>query len=124
LEIISGSEDYDADAAEQVEQADDGQQQRAAEDDAARRRQLHREGDEQDAHLGDEAPVPRHLLHRVGVAVAGEELVRVAGVAGEQPLQILGGQILGVVVEEVREPGWAMGAVHNCSRCRVLGAAC
>jgi hypothetical protein len=41
----------------------------------------------------DRALVPRQRLERVGVDAAREELVRLAGVAREQALQIVGGQI-------------------------------
>src|SRR6185369_15121121 len=82
------------------------------------RRQLHREGEEQNPRLGDLAAVPRQPLQRVGVPAAGEELVGVARVAGEQALQILRGQILRVVVEEISKPRGTMGghAISPSSR--------
>jgi hypothetical protein len=91
-------------AAEQVDQPEDREEQRSAVHRAARRRQLHREGEEQQAGLGDQAHVPRQPVEHGEIQVAREEVVRVARVTREEPLQIFGFEILRVGVEEFRQP--------------------
>ncbi len=57
--------------------------------------------------MRDGTLMPRQRLEGVGVDTAREELVGVARVAREQPLQILRGQISGIGVKEILETGGA-----------------
>ena len=59
---------------------------------------------------GQRAPVPRQPVDAGAIDAAREELVGLARVAREQPLQIAGLQVLRVDVEELA-----------CARCAVAG---
>jgi hypothetical protein len=88
------------DAVHQLEQADDLGEHADPVDRAASRRELEREGQEEDAHVRDGAPVPGQLRERGGVEAAREELVRLDGITREQALQIFRRQVAGVGGEE------------------------
>ena len=98
--VPSGRSDQ-REAAEQLDDAEQRDQQRPEVERPPRRRQLEREGDE-DLAAADRHPLPpgqpRHVLL---VQPAAEEAVGVARVVREEPLQVLGRQIAGVGVEQL-----------------------
>ena len=89
-----------ADAAEEVGHADEREDQRDGVHHAPRRRQLQRERKEQQPRVLEQPQVPGEIGKRLGIGAAGEELVRLARLPREEPLQIVGGQILRKDIEE------------------------
>ena len=101
-----------SDAAEQIDQADEREQQRNGVDQAAGRRQLHRERQEQQPCMLECPLVPRQMRERARIGAAREKQVGLARFAGEEPLQVVGGQILRVDVEERPHAGGSRFATH------------
>jgi hypothetical protein len=100
LDLLHLEQRHEVEAGEQLDQADDGRDQRDHVDGPVRRRQPHREGDEEQLGVGQRPQVPRLLIDPRPVDAAREELVGLARVAREQQLQIARLEALRVDVEE------------------------
>ena len=88
----------------EIDEADDGEQERRAVDHAPCGRELHREREEEQPRVGDRALVPREVRRLAEVDVSCEEMIGVARVAREQALQVFGFQIPRVSLDKVIEP--------------------
>ena len=93
-----------AEAAEQPEDADKGDDERGQVEDAPRRRQLQRERDEDLADAFRKPLPPRQPGDGVLVEPAREEAIGIARVVREEPLQILRRQILRVQLVQLPGP--------------------
>ena len=93
-------ESDDADASKEIHEADKRKHQRNRVHQAPRGRQLHGERHEHSARVRQEAFVPRQMFQRVGIESAREEPVRVPRISREEPLYVVGGEILRVSLEE------------------------
>jgi hypothetical protein len=105
-----------AEAGEELEDAQRGQHEARCVEDPARRGQPHREGQEEGAQRCRPPPVPRERGERLLVEPLCEEAVGGAGVAGEEPRQLLRAEVAGVCAEDASASGRGGGRARRHAR--------